>query len=102
MQNIGKHSFFRIRGKLTIENVKFQRNWIWDILEIDWRDIGLTLNGNEINLPNSVIIPLREKIRARKLLGKQPLFFHMMLKQEKTWFTLDYNNRNPSITNTSA
>ena len=40
---------FRIRGRLTSENVRFKKNWIWDILEIDWKDISSTLNGNEIN-----------------------------------------------------
>ena len=58
----------------------------------------MTLNGNEINLPSSVVIPLRDKFRARKLL-RRPLFFHVMLKQGKTWPTLDHNDRNPSIAN---
>ena len=59
----------------------------------------MTLNGNEINLPSSIIKPFRDKFRARKLLRKQPLLFHVMLKQGKTWFTLEYENRSPSITN---
>ena len=49
----------------------------------------MTLNGNEINLPTSVILPFRDKFRARKLIRKQPLLLHMMLKQGKTWFTLE-------------
>ena len=80
----GSIHLFRIRGRLTIENIRFKRNWIWDVLEIDWRDINMPLNKNEINLPSSVVIPLRDKFRARKLLRRQPLFFHMMLKQGKT------------------
>ena len=95
----GSIHLFKIRGRLTIENVRFKRNQIWDILEIDWRNIDMTLNGNDINLPSSVVIPLRDKLRDRKLLRRQPLFFHVMLKQGKTWFTLDHNNRNPSIAN---
>ena len=55
---------------MTIENVRFKRNWIWDVLEIGWKDISMTLNRNEINLPISVVIPLRDKIRVRKLLRK--------------------------------
>ena len=93
---------FKIRGRLTIENVRFKRNWIWDDLEIDWRNVGMILNGNDINLLSSVVIPLRDKFRARKLLRRQPLFFHVMLKQGKTWFTLDHNERNPSIANSHA
>ena len=50
----------------------------------------MTLNGNDINLPTSVVIPLRDKFRARKLLRRQPLLFHAMLKQGKTWFTVDH------------
>ena len=98
----GSIHLFRIRGRLTIEHVRFKRNWIWNVLEIYWKDINMTLNGNGINLPVSVVIPFRDKCRVRKLLRKQPLLFHMMLKQGKTWFTLEYNNRNPSITNNNA
>ena len=96
---------FKLRGRLTIEPVRFKRNWIWDILEIDWRDVGMMINGNAINLPTLVVIPLRDKFRARKLLGRQPLFFHVMLKQGKTWFTVDHNvlsYNHPSATNSHA
>ena len=93
---------FKIRGRLTIENVRFKKKWIWDILEINWHNVGMTLNGNNIDLPRSVVIPLRDKFRAKKLIRKQPLFFHVMLKQGKTWFTVDHNGRNPSIANSCA
>ena len=82
----GGIQLFRIQGRLTIENVGFKRNWIWDVLEIDWNNVGMTLNGNDIDLPSSVVIPLRDKFRTRKLLRRQLLFFHVMLKEEKTWF----------------
>ena len=62
----------------------------------------MTLNGNEINLPSSVVTPFRDEFRAGKLLRKQPLLFHMILKQGKTWFTLEYDEGNHSITNDSA
>ena len=41
----------RIRGRLTIENVRFKRNWTWDVLEIDWNNRGMTLNRNDIDYP---------------------------------------------------
>ena len=41
----GSIHFFGIRGRLTIENVRFKRNWIWDVLEIDWHNVGMMLNG---------------------------------------------------------
>ena len=49
---MGSIHLFRITGRLTTEDVKFKRNWIWDIIEIDWKNVSMTLNGNNINLPN--------------------------------------------------
>ena len=83
---------FKIRGKLTPESIKFKKNWIWDVLEVDWKEVKVTLNGNEINLPISVILPFRDKFRAKKLIGKQLLLLQVMLKQGRTWFTLENDN----------
>ena len=93
---------FRIRGKLNPENVKLKKNWIWDILEIDWSNVSITLNDNEIDLPSSVIIPFKERYRARRLLRKHPLLFYVMLKQGKTWFSLVPEPRNLSVTNNNS
>ena len=88
---------FRIKGRLNPENVKLKKNWIWDVLEIDWSDVSITLNNNEINLPRSVIIPFRERYRASKLLRKHLLLFYIMLKQGKMWFSLVLEPINPSV-----
>ena len=90
---------FKIRETLNPEHVRLKKNWIWDVLEIDWSDISITLNDNEIGLPSLVIIPFKERYRARKLLRKHPLLFYIMLKQGKTWFSLVPEPRNLSITN---
>ena len=90
---------FRIRGRLNPENVKLKKNWTWDVLEIDWSDVSVTLNDNEIDLPSSVIIPFKERYRARRLLRKHPLLFYIMLKQGQTWFSLVLEPRNLSIAN---
>ena len=34
-------------------------------MELDWKEINMTLNGNKINLPASVIIQLRDKFKIR-------------------------------------
>ena len=95
----GSIHLFTIRGKLTLENVKIKKNWIWDVLEIDWSNVSITLNNNEIDLPHSVIIPFKERYRARRLLRKHLLLFYVMLKQGKTWFNLVPEPRNLSVTN---
>ena len=90
---------FRIRGRLNLKNVKLKKNWIWDVLEIDWSNVSITLNKNEVDLPSSVIIPFKERYRARRLLRKCLLLIYIMLKQGKTWFSLVPEPRNPSLTN---
>ena len=79
--------------------MKLKKNWIWDVLEIDWSDVSITLNDNVINLPRSVIIPFTERYMAGKLLRKHPLLFYIMLKQGKMWFSLVPVSRNLSVAN---
>ena len=47
----GSIDLFQSMGTLTPENVKLKWNLIWDIIELDQKDVNVTLNGNEINLP---------------------------------------------------
>ena len=72
---------------------KFHKDWIWVVLEIDWKEVRVILNGNETNLSTSVMILFRDKFITRCLITKQPLLLRVMLKQGKKWFTLESNNR---------
>ena len=45
-------------GTLTPESKTLKRNCIWDVLDIHWKEVSMTLNGNKINLPTSVTIPI--------------------------------------------
>ena len=98
----GSIHLFRIKGRLNPENVKLKKNWIWDVLEIDWSNISITLNDNKLDLPSSVIIPFKERYRAGRLLRKHPLLFYVMLKQCKTWFSLVPEPRNLGVTNDNS
>ena len=93
----GSIHLFKIKGILNPEHVRLKKNWIWDVLEIDWSDVSITLNDNEIGLPSLVIIPFKERYRARRLLRKHLLLFYIMLKQGKTWFSFVLESRNSSI-----
>ena len=95
----GSIHLFRIRRRLNLENVKLKKNWIWDVLEIYWSNVSITLNNNKINLPSSVIIPFKERYRARRLLRKHLLLFYVMLKLGKMWFSLVPEPRNLSTAN---
>ena len=73
---------------LKAENIKLNRNYIWDTLEIDWKEVIVTFNENKINLPRVLTIKLQDKIKVRHLMNRQPLLFNIMLKQGILWYTL--------------
>ena len=75
-------------GSINKENIKLHKNTIWDVIEIDWRPVTVTLNGNVINLPGSVIIPFIDKFKIRRIIKGKPLLLHLMLKQGQTWYLL--------------
>ena len=58
------------------------------MLEIDWKEVTMTFNENKINLPRVVTIELQDKMKVRCLMKREPLLFHLMLKQGIMWFTL--------------
>ena len=38
----GSIHLFKITGMLKAENIKLNKNYIWDILEIDWKEVTVT------------------------------------------------------------
>ena len=88
---------FKITATLTPENVKLKRNTLWGITELDWKVGNVTLNGNKINLPKSVTIKFRDKFKIRCIFKREPLLFHIMLKQGLAWFTLASNNPQETV-----
>ena len=84
----GSIHLFKLTGSINKENISLHKNMLWDIMEIDWRPIKITLSGNIINLPGSVIIPFRDKFKIRWIIKNRPLLLHLMLKQSQTWYPL--------------
>ena len=56
---------FKITGMLKAKNIKLIKNYLWDTLEVDWREVTVTFNGNKIGLPRVVIIQLQDKFKVR-------------------------------------
>ena len=84
----GSIHLFKITGILKPEHIKLNGNYISDTLEVDWKEVSVTFSDNKINLPRIITINLRDKIKIRHLMRREPLLFHIMLKQGITWFTL--------------
>ena len=77
----GNVHLFKLTGALLSDNVTLKKNWIWDILEVNWNNVIGTLNEREINLPMSLVIPIAYKIRTRQLFKKRDsLHLYIMLK----------------------
>ena len=89
----GSIHLFKITGTLYSENIKLNRNYVWDTLEIDWKEVNMTFYGNKVNLPKLVTIKLKDKFKIRHMMKKEPLFFHVMIKQGITCFTLTCNTQ---------
>ena len=85
----GSIHLFKIKGALKPGDIKPNRNYLWDMLEINWNKIILTFNGNKINLPKIITIKMQDKIRVRRMINKELLNFHMMVRQGITWYNLE-------------
>ena len=66
----GSLHLFKIKGTLKPEDIKLNKNYLWDMLEINWNGINLSFNGNEIDLPKIITIKMRDKIRLRRMINK--------------------------------
>ena len=80
---------FKIKGTLESIDKKLNRNYLWDTLEIDWNKVTITFNDNKINLSKIIAIKIQNKIKVRRLMNREPLNFHMMIRQGITWFNLE-------------
>ena len=54
----GSIHLFKLKGTLKPGDVKLNRNYLWDMLEINWNKIMLTFNDNKIDLPKIVTIKM--------------------------------------------
>ena len=85
----GSTHLFKIKGTLNPEDIKLNRHYLWDTLEINWNEIKLTLNGNKIDLPKIITIKMRDKRRVRRMINQESPNFHVMIKQGITLYNLE-------------
>ena len=63
----GSIHLFKIKGTLKPRDMKLNKNYLWDTLEIDWKEVTVTFNDNKIELPKIVTIKVQDKINGRRL-----------------------------------
>ena len=67
----GSIHLFKIIGHLTPAQITMKRRSLLDVVQIDWKEVLMTLNGNMVCLPTSVILPMRDKFRLRCIIRKK-------------------------------
>ena len=85
----GSIHLFKIKGTLNTRNIKVNKNYLWDTLEVDWKEVTVTFNDNKTELPRVIAIRIWDKIKVRRLMSREPLIFHVMIRQGITWFNLE-------------
>ena len=85
----GSLHLFEIKGTLKPEDIKLNRNYLWDTLEINWNGMKLSFNGNEIDLPKIIMIKMQDKMRIRRMINKESQNFHIIIKQGIIWYNLE-------------
>ena len=88
-KSAGSIHLFQIYGQLSSDQIVLEKNCLWDMIRINWKEVFVTLNSTIIQMPKSVKVPLRDKYKLRTLMEKHSLLLHVMLRQGTSWYALD-------------
>ena len=88
-KSAGSIHLFQIYGQLNSHQIVLEKNCLWDMIRINWKEVFVTLNSTIIQMPKSVKVPLRDKYRLRTLMEKHSLLLHVMLREGTSWYALD-------------
>ena len=58
----------------------------------------LYVNGIPVQLPLSLTVPLRDKIKTRRMMTKDELDLQLMIKQGANWYNLTEKQTSPMLT----
>ena len=61
------------------------RDWLWDTVVINWNNTEL-LNGEEVDLPSTVVVSLRAKMEVRQIMSNRNLTVSLALTQDNYWY----------------
>ena len=97
-KSAGSIHLFQLYGQLHSDQIAIERNCLWDMIKIDWKEACVTLNGTIIKMPKSVKVPIRDKYGLRTLmtlpisyLNKlNSIFQSSQLKVSEIYFSSDF------------
>ena len=80
----GHMSMFTMENKMNVANLNLTRNYLWDLIEIDWADVKIKKNVEPISMPNKITVPLSHKIKTQNIMSK-PFEVQIMVKSQNQW-----------------
>ena len=54
----GSIHLFKTKGTLKPGDIKLNRNYLWDTLEVDWNKVTITFSDNKIDMPKIIAIKI--------------------------------------------
>ena len=89
---------YKIEDSGTDLELTLHKNWIYDTVNISWGDIQVLENEIPIKLPRTVSIPLRHKIKNRRMMSFE-WDVQYMVKQGPNWYnlTMTYKTKRKAV-----
>ena len=78
---------YKVEDSGTELELTLHKNWIYDTVNISWGDIQVLENEIPIKLPGTVSIPLRHKIKNRRMMSLE-WDVQYVVKQGPNWYNL--------------
>ena len=84
----GHMHMYKIMNPITPLSLSYHKHCLWDSFVVDWKEMKLFVNGNPVFLPTTLTIPMRDKIKTRRMMTKDDLDLQFMIKQGANWYNL--------------
>ena len=68
-KSAGSIHLFQLYGQLDSDQIVLEKNCLWDMIRIDWKEVLVTLNCIILQMPKTVKIPIRDKYRIEEVNG---------------------------------
>ena len=84
----GHLHMYRVENSIDPGCFKITKFFLSDTLNIEWNELKLYVSNQLVQLPKSVTIPLKHKIKIRSLIRGDDIDIQFMIKQGSTWYNL--------------
>ena len=91
----GHMQMYCIENPIPTTSLSYHKHCLWDSFVVDWKQMKMYVNGTPVHLPSSLTMPLRDKIKTRRMMTKDTLDLQFMIKQGTNWYNLTERQQPP-------